>query len=56
MNQHLIVPNLEKDDLFNEAARIVVQHQSGSQIAYSRKLRLGYNEQEELLISLNQLK
>ena len=33
----------EKDDLFEEAARIIVMHQQGSTSLLQRKLKLGYN-------------
>jgi S-DNA-T family DNA segregation ATPase FtsK/SpoIIIE len=33
----------DKDDMFDEAALMVVQHQSGSTSLIQRKLRLGYN-------------
>ncbi|MGI8893322.1 MAG: DNA translocase FtsK, partial [Bacteroidia bacterium] len=33
----------DRDDLFEEAARIVVQHQQGSASLLQRRLKLGYN-------------
>ena len=33
----------EKDDMFEEAARIIVTHQQGSTSLLQRKLKLGYN-------------
>jgi DNA segregation ATPase FtsK/SpoIIIE, S-DNA-T family len=33
----------EKDDMFEEAARIIVTHQHGSTSLLQRKLKLGYN-------------
>ena len=46
----------EKDDLFNEAARIVVQHQSGSTSLIQRKLRLGYNRAGRIIDQLEAAK
>jgi len=46
----------EKDDLFNEAARIVVQHQSGSTSLIQRKLRLGYNRAGRIIDQLESAK
>ncbi len=34
---------LEKDDLFNEAARLIVRYQLGSASLIQRKMKLGYN-------------
>ena len=42
----------EKDDLFNEAAYIVVKHQSGSTSLIQRKLRLGYNRAGRIIDQL----
>jgi S-DNA-T family DNA segregation ATPase FtsK/SpoIIIE len=33
----------DRDELFEEAARIVVQHQQGSASLLQRRLKLGYN-------------
>ncbi len=41
-DSHEFDPN-DKDALFNEAARIVVQHQQGSASLLQRRLKLGYN-------------
>jgi len=42
----------EKDSLFDEAALIVVQHQSGSTSLIQRKLRLGYNRSGRIVDQL----
>ena len=42
----------EKDTMFNEAALIVVQHQSGSTSLIQRKLRLGYNRAGRIIDQL----
>lgn len=42
----------ERDDLFNEAARIVVQHQQGSTSLIQRRLKLGYNRAGRLMDQL----
>ena len=42
----------QKDVLFNEAALIVVQHQSGSTSLIQRKLRLGYNRAGSIIDQL----
>ena len=47
-NEDLMV----KDDLFDEAALIVVQHQSGSTSLIQRKLRLGYNRSGRIIDQL----
>jgi S-DNA-T family DNA segregation ATPase FtsK/SpoIIIE len=39
----------EKDDLFNEAARIIVQHQQGSASLLQRRLNIGYNRAGRLI-------
>ena len=41
-----------KDALFNEAATIVVKHQSGSTSLIQRKLRLGYNRAGRIIDQL----
>jgi len=42
----------DKDSMFNEAALIVVQHQSGSTSLIQRKLRLGYNRAGRIIDQL----
>ena len=42
----------DKDDMFDEAALIVVQHQSGSTSLIQRKLRLGYNRAGRIIDQL----
>jgi S-DNA-T family DNA segregation ATPase FtsK/SpoIIIE len=42
----------DRDDLFNEAARIVVQHQQGSTSLIQRRLKLGYNRAGRLMDQL----
>ena len=42
----------DKDDMFNEAALIIVQHQSGSTSLIQRKLRLGYNRSGRIIDQL----
>jgi S-DNA-T family DNA segregation ATPase FtsK/SpoIIIE len=42
----------EKDDLFDEAARIVVHHQQGSTSLLQRRLKLGYNRAGRLMDQL----
>ncbi|MFI5204125.1 MAG: DNA translocase FtsK [Flavobacteriales bacterium] len=42
----------DKDDLFDEAARIVVTHQQGSASLLQRKLKLGYNRAGRLVDQL----
>ena len=42
----------EKDALFNQAANIVVQHQSGSTSLIQRKLKLGYNRAGRIIDQL----
>ena len=42
----------EKDAMFEEAANIVVQHQSGSTSLIQRKLRLGYNRAGRIIDQL----
>jgi len=39
----------EKDDLFNEAARIIVQNQQGSASLLQRRLNIGYNRAGRLI-------
>lgn len=43
---------VEFDDLFEDAARIVVQHQSGSTSLLQRRLKLGYNRAGRLMDQL----
>lgn len=42
----------ERDDLFEEAARIIVQHQHGSTSLLQRKLKLGYNRAGRIIDQL----
>ena len=42
----------EKDAMFEEAAKIVVQHQSGSTSLIQRKLRIGYNRAGSIIDQL----
>ncbi len=42
----------ERDQLFEEAARIVIQHQSGSTSLIQRKLKLGYNRAGRIIDQL----
>jgi S-DNA-T family DNA segregation ATPase FtsK/SpoIIIE len=44
-------PN-EKDELFSEAARLIVQHQQGSTSLLQRKLKLGYNRAGRIIDQL----
>lgn len=44
-------PN-ERDELFEEAARIIVQHQQGSTSLIQRKLKLGYNRAGRIIDQL----
>ncbi len=44
--------NLEFDDLFEEAAHIIVQHQQGSTSLLQRRLKLGYNRAGRLMDQL----
>lgn len=44
-------PN-EKDELFTEAARLIVQHQQGSTSLLQRKLKLGYNRAGRIIDQL----
>jgi S-DNA-T family DNA segregation ATPase FtsK/SpoIIIE len=44
-------PN-EKDELFEDAARIIVQHQQGSTSLLQRKLKLGYNRAGRIIDQL----
>ena len=46
----------ERDALFDEAARIIVQHQQGSTSLLQRKLRLGYNRAGRLIDQLEAAK
>jgi S-DNA-T family DNA segregation ATPase FtsK/SpoIIIE len=39
----------DKDDLFDEAARIIVQHQQGSASLLQRRLNIGYNRAGRLI-------
>jgi S-DNA-T family DNA segregation ATPase FtsK/SpoIIIE len=43
---------LDKDELFDEAARIIVQHQQGSTSLIQRRLKLGYNRAGRLMDQL----
>ena len=42
----------DRDELFDEAARIVVQHQQGSTSLLQRRLKLGYNRAGRLMDQL----
>ncbi len=42
----------QKDEFFNEAARLVVQHQHGSTSLIQRKLKLGYNRAGRIIDQL----
>ncbi|EMR01524.1 FtsK/SpoIIIE family DNA translocase [Cesiribacter andamanensis] len=42
----------ERDSLFDEAARVIVQHQQGSTSLIQRKLKLGYNRAGRLIDQL----
>ncbi len=42
----------DRDDLFDEAARIIVQHQQGSTSLIQRRLKLGYNRAGRLIDQL----
>jgi S-DNA-T family DNA segregation ATPase FtsK/SpoIIIE len=44
-------PN-ERDELFDEAARIIVMHQQGSTSLLQRKLKLGYNRAGRIIDQL----
>ena len=39
----------DKDELFNEASRIIVQHQQGSASLLQRKMKIGYNRAGRLI-------
>lgn len=43
---------MEKDELFQEAAELVVKHQSGSASLLQRKLKLGYNRAGKIMNQL----
>ena len=45
----------ERDQLFEEAARIVIQHQSGSTSLIQRKLKLGYNRAGRIIDQLESI-
>ncbi len=42
----------ERDDMFEEAARLIVQHQQGSTSLIQRKLKLGYNRAGRIIDQL----
>jgi DNA segregation ATPase FtsK/SpoIIIE, S-DNA-T family len=46
----------ERDSLFEEAARVIVQHQQGSTSLIQRKLKLGYNRAGRLIDQLEAAK
>ncbi len=46
-------PN-EKDEMFEEAARLIVQHQQGSTSLIQRRMKLGYNRAGRLMDQLEQ--
>lgn len=43
---------MEKDELFEEAAKLVVNHQSGSTSLLQRYLKLGYNRAGKIMNEL----
>jgi DNA segregation ATPase FtsK/SpoIIIE, S-DNA-T family len=47
-----ILDKSERDDLFEEAARVVVMHQQGSVSLLQRKLKLGYNRAGRIIDQL----
>jgi DNA segregation ATPase FtsK/SpoIIIE, S-DNA-T family len=47
------IPN-ERDELFEDAARIIVAHQQGSTSLLQRKLKLGYNRAGRIIDQLEQ--
>ncbi|GDX52555.1 DNA translocase FtsK [Bacteroidota bacterium] len=44
----------EKDEMFEEAARLIVQHQQGSTSLIQRRMKLGYNRAGRLMDQLEQ--
>lgn len=46
--------NEDKDDLFDEAARMIVQHQQGSASLLQRKMKIGYNRAGRLIDQLEE--
>jgi S-DNA-T family DNA segregation ATPase FtsK/SpoIIIE len=44
--------NLELDDMFEDAARLIVQHQQGSTSLIQRRMKLGYNRAGRLMDQL----
>jgi S-DNA-T family DNA segregation ATPase FtsK/SpoIIIE len=44
----------DKDDLFDEAARMIVQHQQGSASLLQRKMKIGYNRAGRLIDQLEE--
>src|SRR5690606_29595796 len=44
----------DKDDLFDDAARIIVQHQQGSASLLQRKMKIGYNRAGRLIDQLEE--
>jgi len=46
--------NEDKDDLFDDAARMIVQHQQGSASLLQRKMKIGYNRAGRLIDQLEE--
>ncbi|NCP45928.1 MAG: DNA translocase FtsK, partial [Flavobacteriales bacterium] len=46
--------NEDKDDLFEDAARMIVQHQQGSASLLQRKMKIGYNRAGRLIDQLEE--
>lgn len=44
----------ERDEMFEEAARLIVQHQQGSTSLIQRRMKLGYNRAGRLMDQLEQ--
>ena len=44
----------DKDDLFDDAARMIVQHQQGSASLLQRKMKIGYNRAGRLIDQLEE--
>ena len=43
---------MERDDMFEEAARLIVKHQQGSTSLIQRRLKLGYNRSGRIVDQL----
>lgn len=50
--QNMEMDDADRDELFDEAARLVVQHQQGSASLIQRKLKLGYNRAGRIIDQL----